>query len=75
MPMYEYICQACAAEFEELKRSFSDATVDTCPSCGGGPVERKFSVFSARSGPSRLAAPAAAPCGRCGDPNGPCSVG
>ena len=34
MPLYEYLCDACGNRFELIKK-FSDAPVDTCPSCGG----------------------------------------
>lgn len=34
MPVYEYLCQACAHRFEK-KQSFSDEPVRVCPECGG----------------------------------------
>jgi putative FmdB family regulatory protein len=34
MPIYEYKCEECGAEFEEWQK-FSDPPVDTCPTCGG----------------------------------------
>jgi putative FmdB family regulatory protein len=37
MPMYEYHCQACDAEFETLVRS---STVPTCPHCGAIDLRR-----------------------------------
>lgn len=37
MPMYEYRCKACEAEFELLVRS---STVPACPQCGAGDLER-----------------------------------
>ncbi len=34
MPIYEYHCDACGNEFEEMQK-FSDAPIDKCPCCGG----------------------------------------
>jgi putative FmdB family regulatory protein len=34
MPIYEYHCDACGNEFEEMQK-FSDAPIDKCPRCGG----------------------------------------
>ncbi len=34
MPLYEYQCDACGHRFELIQK-FSDALVETCPSCGG----------------------------------------
>ncbi len=34
MPLYEYQCNACGHRFEVIQK-FSDAPVETCPSCGG----------------------------------------
>ena len=42
MPLYEYKCDACGATFE-LIRKFSDPPADTCPKCGGGPVQKLVS--------------------------------
>jgi len=39
MPIYEYLCTACAHEFEKLVRR--DAT-PSCPACGAAGVERRF---------------------------------
>jgi putative FmdB family regulatory protein len=42
MPLYEYLCDACAHRFEIIQK-FSDAPPDACPSCGKGPVVRQMS--------------------------------
>jgi putative FmdB family regulatory protein len=34
MPTYEYECQACHERLEAVQK-FSDATLTTCPKCGG----------------------------------------
>lgn len=33
MPIYEYVCQGCRHGFE-VKQSFSDPPVSSCPQCG-----------------------------------------
>jgi len=41
MPLYEYQCQSCGHRFERIQK-FSDAPLETCPSCGG-PVKKLLS--------------------------------
>lgn len=49
MPIYEYHCQNCQADFE-LMRSMQDADVETaCTNCQGTDVKRKLSLFNAAS--------------------------
>jgi putative FmdB family regulatory protein len=43
MPLYEYDCSACGAEFELLIRGDARAT---CRSCGSDNVVRRLSHFS-----------------------------
>ena len=45
MPIYEYRCNSCGYEFEEVQR-FSDPSFDKCPSCGLITAERKVSISS-----------------------------
>ena len=40
MPLYDYRCKACAADFELLVRS---GTATVCPHCGSGELERAIS--------------------------------
>jgi putative FmdB family regulatory protein len=42
MPLYEYECDACSHRFEVIQK-FSDGPVETCASCGKGPVRRLLS--------------------------------
>ncbi len=42
MPIYEFSCSSCGAEFE-MKRSFSDSTMPICPTCQGSHVQRLLS--------------------------------
>lgn len=39
MPLYEYECDACRQRFEVI-RKFSDPPLETCTSCGKGPINR-----------------------------------
>jgi len=41
LPIYEYECTCCSSRFE-LKQSFSESTVSSCPQCGGK-AQRIFS--------------------------------
>ncbi len=41
MPIYEYKCRKCGAEFEELLRR-ADESVE-CPKCGSSELEKLFS--------------------------------
>jgi putative FmdB family regulatory protein len=42
MPLYEYHCGSCGHRFERIQK-FSDAPIDTCPSCGAKQVEKLIS--------------------------------
>ncbi|MBN1306787.1 MAG: zinc ribbon domain-containing protein [Chitinispirillaceae bacterium] len=46
MPIYEYSCRDCGAEFEELV-SLAAKENPACPSCRSERTERKISTFSA----------------------------
>ena len=43
MPIYEYGCQQCGHDFEEMQK-FSDPPVERCPECGSPEAQRKVSV-------------------------------
>ncbi|MBK9361980.1 MAG: zinc ribbon domain-containing protein [Rubrivivax sp.] len=70
MPIFEYQCEDCGAEFELLVRS---DTRLACPTCESTHLEKQLSVFATeKSGAG--AAPAmdfGSPCGSCGHPDGP----
>ena len=42
MPVYEYVCDQCEKDFEELVRG--NAEPKKCPSCGSSSIRRKLSV-------------------------------
>lgn len=46
MPLYEYRCLACEAEFECLVR---DGVAPPCPSCGSQSLERLLTAFAVSS--------------------------
>lgn len=65
MPLYEYRCCGCDAEFELL---ILGETVPACPTCSSDELDRLLSVPSVRSGSSSLDRPACPPpeTGPCG---------
>lgn len=74
MPLFEYACRECAHEFEALVRG---SETPACPACHATSLDRKLSRFAAHTnGSGPTSAPAAGPCGACGDPRGPgaCSM-
>jgi putative FmdB family regulatory protein len=69
MPIYEYMCQDCGAQFEKFVRSITatvTATVEAkCPECGGTHTKKGWSVFGTGKSDgslSRLSAAAASSC-------------
>lgn len=66
MPLYEYECQRCGAQFEQL--IFNRETKVACKSCGGERVVRRLSTFAIASAGTRSAAAEPGPCGACGAP-------
>ena len=47
MPIYEYRCRGCNADFEKYVPGA--ATKVACPTCASGDIMRKLSVFGLRS--------------------------
>ena len=43
MPIYEYGCQQCGHDFEEMQK-FRDPPGERCPKCGSLEAQRKVSV-------------------------------
>ncbi len=68
MPLYEYICQKCGQQFEELVRGQEQPV---CPKCGNPNVEKQLSKVAAHSTESGgRGQQAVLPCGL---PPGACS--
>ncbi len=76
MPIYEYVCKACKAKFEQLQRTMSSDVRVKCPECGSGNTSRELSVFAvaADSGKGSDGPPGGGSCGRCGGAPGSCSM-
>jgi putative FmdB family regulatory protein len=47
MPLFEFTCQQCGWEFEELLRS-SDTSEVSCPACDSQEVSKKISSFASK---------------------------
>jgi putative FmdB family regulatory protein len=47
MPMYDFKCDECGRDFEELvPRDYREAP---CPGCGSKETQRQLSIFSSRT--------------------------
>ncbi len=57
MPIYEYHCESCGADFERLLKNREERVA--CD-CGSEKVERRMSVFAAHNGAGKSSAPAPA---------------
>lgn len=84
MPLYDYVCAACGARFEDINAA--EAPAPACPVCGSQETERQVSLpgpqktgaFPFKIGPVHPVAGkmargmGASPCGGCAG-NGSCS--
>jgi putative FmdB family regulatory protein len=43
MPTYEYVCTACANQWEEVQK-ISEPALEVCPSCGKSTAKRQISA-------------------------------
>ena len=62
MPIYEFRCKQCDAQFEEIRPLGDDGRTLACPKCGTKRPKKLLSSFAAssgRSGPEGCAAPEA----------------
>jgi putative FmdB family regulatory protein len=66
MPLYEFTCQKCGHQFEELI-TLAELEVEglCCPGCGSREVARGLSTFATASSPHE-SAPACGLSGGCG---------
>jgi putative FmdB family regulatory protein len=66
MPIYEYQCEECTKEFEDLILA-GCSEPDTCPQCGSHRITRLVSTFGFVGGSAGGAKSACASCssGRC----------
>jgi len=63
MPIFEYRCSRCGAEFEKLVLRVSGNLEVTCKNCGSSEVTEKVSTFASVTAGSAGAASACAPGG------------
>ena len=61
MPIYEFLCKKCEAEFEELLPASRMDDEIPCPECGDTHVRRLLSAFGAFSKQSSACDPACGP--------------
>jgi len=48
MPIFEFVCQDCGWEFEELVRSTSSIEEVICPACDSEYVLKQISTFASK---------------------------
>jgi putative FmdB family regulatory protein len=63
MPIYEYKCSRCGAEFEKLVLKVGGAIEITCKNCGSPEVAEKVSTFASVGANSSGKASSCAPGG------------
>lgn len=55
MPIFEFVCQDCGWEFEELVRSASSVDEVSCPACDSVYVLKQISTFASKISGGSLA--------------------
>ena len=76
MPIYEYRCDDCGAEFEKRVNRVADSAGVGCPTCGKDHVTMRLSTFAAVTGGSKQSAAMPACSSAAGCPNrGMCGMG
>jgi putative FmdB family regulatory protein len=55
MPIYEYKCEGCGKEYEQMRRMADADNSLECPDCRSSSVTRQLSSFAAHSGSSSKA--------------------
>ncbi len=65
MPIYEYRCEECGTQFEELTLSANGSYAVACRACASGRVTRLLSAFAVHTAEAPPA-PEPGPCGACG---------
>jgi len=66
VPLFEFKCQQCDVEFEELCLSSRDVEQAACPECQNGDVTKLLSVFGIKArGVDTSSASSSSKCGSC----------
>ena len=68
MPIYEYRCDQCGTEFEELTLSARSTEAVRCRACESHRVTRLLSAFAVQSAAADSTVPEPGGCGACGAP-------
>ncbi len=63
MPIFEYHCQGCEHDFEQIV--FNSKTKIKCPRCESGKVQKKMSAFGIKTGSKYVASSGAGGCSSC----------
>ncbi len=75
MPIYEYKCESCGGNYEQMRR-MADADRDLeCPSCKSHQVNRSLSSFATTSGSPERAPMSGGGCGMNACAGGRCAFG
>lgn len=74
MPIYEYRCDQCGAEFEKRVARAADSDSVSCPSCGKPRASMRLSTFAAVTGSAKAPA-GGCPSGGCCPNSGMCGIG
>jgi len=53
MPIYEFHCEKCGRDFDQLFRTADVPRAVGCPRCGGKKTRRKLSLFGMKSSGGR----------------------
>lgn len=75
MPVYDYKCRKCGAEFEKFLSSLSSASTVKCEKCGSARVEKLITgcaISSAGKSESAGSSKSSSSCGTCS--GGTCST-
>lgn len=70
MPLYEFRCQVCGFEFEDLVRTGVDAAQVKCPTCGAQAADRLLSAAAVGGAGGESAAGGGGGGGGCGGGHG-----
>ncbi len=50
MPLYEYYCEECGTDFENMMRFDQSEVRPPCPKCGSQQTRKRISLFASKTG-------------------------